>query len=152
MSAQLILSAALLLIVVYAGSQLRSSPLVGIVSMVAAVAGNYLVWFPDQANAIAHALGIGRGADLLMYCWVVISMAILLNLHFKRRQDRELMTMLIRASAIAEAERDLRPDPRGETPPQPRRARQPRARRTRVLRPCPQGAPKRNGWRRKAQP
>ncbi|MBI3154576.1 MAG: DUF2304 domain-containing protein [Burkholderiales bacterium] len=124
MSAQLILSAALLLIVVYAGSQLRSSPLVGVVSMLASATGNYLVWFPGQANAIAHALGIGRGADLLMYCWVVISMAILLNLHFKRRSDRELLTMLIRASAIAEAERDLRSDPGEEA--QPLRARRPR--------------------------
>lgn len=101
---QILLALGLLIIIVYAFTQKAKSPLVSIMTMLSALAGLYFVWAPDQANAIAHAVGIGRGADLTFYCWIVISLAILLNLHFKIRSNLELLTELARKVAIAEAE------------------------------------------------
>lgn len=101
---QILLAIGLLIIMVYAFTQKAKSPVVSILTMISALAGLYFVWAPNQANAIAHAVGIGRGADLTFYCWIVISLAILLNLHFKIRSNLELLTAMARKVAIAEAE------------------------------------------------
>jgi hypothetical protein len=101
---QLLLSASLALIIVYAFTQKAKSPLVSVVTTLSALSGLYFVWAPGQANAIAHAIGIGRGADLIFYCWGVISLVLLLNLHFKVRSNLELLTVLARKVAIREAE------------------------------------------------
>lgn len=101
---QMLLAIGLLIIMVYAFTQKAKSPVVSILTMISALAGLYFVWAPNQANAIAHAVGIGRGADLTFYCWIVISLAILLNLHFKIRSNLELLTAMARKVAIAEAE------------------------------------------------
>ena len=45
--------------------------------------GTYFVWFPNEATAIAMILGVGRGADLLMYCWIIVTIIVVLNLHLK---------------------------------------------------------------------
>jgi hypothetical protein len=102
---QIILSASLLFIVVYAFTQKTKSPFVSAITMLCALSGLYFVWVPDHATVIAHAMGIGRGADLIVYIWIVISLAILLNLHFKVRSSLEVVTSLARMVAIAEAER-----------------------------------------------
>lgn len=101
---QLLLSTSLILIIVYAFTQKAKSPLIGVVTTFAALSGLYFVWAPTQANVLAHAIGIGRGADLIFYCWGIISLALLLNLHFKVRSHMELVTKLARKIAILEAE------------------------------------------------
>lgn len=101
---QLLLGTGLLLIVVYAFTQKAKSPFVSVVTMLCALSGLYFVWAPSHANVIANFIGIGRGADLIFYCWIVISLAILLNLHLKVRSILELVTALARKIAIMEAE------------------------------------------------
>jgi hypothetical protein len=54
-------------------------------------------------------VGIGRGVDLILYTWVVISLIMLLNLHLKLRSQLELITLLARKIAIADALRAVRP-------------------------------------------
>jgi hypothetical protein len=66
----------------------------------ATVIGLWFVWSPDEANQVAHALGIGRGADLLLYCWVLVSTVVLLNLHLKLRGTLRLTTELARQVAL----------------------------------------------------
>src|SRR5262249_34052198 len=68
-----------------------------------AAAGLYFVWVPGHATALAEFAGIGRGVDLIIYTWVVISLLVLLNLHLKLRSQTEAMTGLARAFAIDEA-------------------------------------------------
>lgn len=102
---QLLLSAGLLFVVIYAFAQKAKSPFVSVITVLCAIAGLYFVWAPSDANAIAHSIGIGRGADLVSYCWIVISLALLLNLHFKVRSNLEVVTVLVRNVAIMEAER-----------------------------------------------
>jgi small membrane protein len=101
---QLVLSAGLLFIIVYAITQKAKSPFVSVVATLSALTGLYFVWVPSHANAIAHAIGIGRGADLIFYCWGIISLVLLLNLHFKLRSNSEVVTELARKLAILEAE------------------------------------------------
>ena len=107
MTINVLLSIALLLIVTYAWTQRGQSPAVSVVTLLCAAAAMYFVWAPETANVIAHKLGVGRGADLIFYCWGLISFAVLLNLHFKMRKRDEQMTILARKLAILEAESHL---------------------------------------------
>ena len=103
MIAQLILSAFLLGILLYALTEYRRSPAVGLIAVLAAVGGLYFVWVPSHATHLADFVGIGRGVDLIIYIWIVISLLLLLNLHLKLRAHMELITVLVRELAIANA-------------------------------------------------
>ena len=104
MIAQLILTGLLGGILLYAWGQYRRAPVIGLVSMLAALTGLYFVWFPAQASRLAALVGIGRGVDLILYVWVVISLIVLLNLHLKLRAQMELITVLARRLALANAD------------------------------------------------
>ncbi|MTW15948.1 DUF2304 family protein [Rhodoplanes serenus] len=105
MIAQVFLSVLLAIVLLYAVSTLRKAPVVGIAAILTAMCGLYLVWFPSHATGLAHLAGVGRGADLVVYTWVVISLLMLLNLHLKLRAQMEEITRLARAVALAEAAR-----------------------------------------------
>jgi small membrane protein len=111
MIAQLLLTLLLTVVVLYAWTQLRRSPTVGVLSLLAAAAGLYVVWTPKHATVLAEIAGVGRGADLISYLWIAISLLLLLNLHLKLRSQMELITVLARSLAIAQAtpERPNRP-------------------------------------------
>ena len=103
MIAQLILTALLFGILIYAGAEYRRSPAISLIAVLAASGGLYLVWFPAHATALAEVVGIGRGVDLIIYIWVVISLLVVLNLHLKLRAQMELITALAREITIANA-------------------------------------------------
>jgi small membrane protein len=107
MIAQLVLSVLLAGIVLYAWSQQQRSPVVGLLSMIAAFAGLYFVWVPAHATLLADRFGIGRGVDLIIYIWIAISLLVLLNLHLKLRAQMDLITVLARHLAITGAGRPL---------------------------------------------
>ncbi|MEH2527620.1 MULTISPECIES: DUF2304 domain-containing protein [unclassified Bradyrhizobium] len=103
MIAQLLLTAFLALVLVYAWSAHRTVPIIGLLASGAALAGLYFVWVPEHATALAAFVGIGRGSDLIVYTWVVISLLIMLNLHLKLRLQLDMITRLARAVAIDRA-------------------------------------------------
>jgi hypothetical protein len=103
MIAQLMLSALLGVILLYAWTEYTRTPLIGMMPMVAALTGLYFVWMPEHATWLAALVGIGRGVDLILYVWVVISLIVLLNLHLKLRQQTEVITVLARELAISNA-------------------------------------------------
>ncbi len=103
MIAQLLLTALLALVLVYAWSAHRTVPIIGLLASGAALAGLYFVWVPEHATALAAVVGIGRGSDLIVYTWVVISLLIVLNLHLKLRLQLDMITRLTRAVAIDRA-------------------------------------------------
>ena len=103
MIAQLILTILLGGILLYSWIEYRRAPLIGVFSMLAAFSGLYFVWIPDHASRLAALVGIGRGVDLILYLWVVISLIVLLNLHLKLRSQMEVVTVLAREIAIANA-------------------------------------------------
>jgi small membrane protein len=108
MIAQLVLSALLFGILLYAWTEYRRSPAVGLAAVLAACGGLYFVWFPTHATVLAELAGIGRGVDLIIYVWVVISLLIVFNLHLKLRAQMELITELAREIAIVKAQTDRR--------------------------------------------
>jgi small membrane protein len=103
MIAQLGLSILLGGFIGYAWTEYSRSPAIGVVSMLVAAVGLYFVWVPEHATWLAALVGIGRGVDLILYVWVVISLVMLLNLHLKLRAQMELITILARRIAIADA-------------------------------------------------
>jgi len=123
MIAQFILSLLLAGILLYAWGEYRRSPTVAIMVVLIAGAGLYFVWMPDHSTRLAELVGIGRGVDLILYIWVCISLVVLLNLHLKLRTQMELVTMLARKLALADATSAGEPEQaataahRGKTPP-----------------------------------
>ena len=103
MIAQAVLSLLLGGVLVYSWAEHRRSPIVALMSGTAALAGLYFVLFPSHSTRVAELVGIGRGADLILYMWVCISLIILLNLHLKLRTQHELITALARTIALANA-------------------------------------------------
>jgi hypothetical protein len=103
MIAQLLLTMLLGGILLYAWTEYRRAPVIGVLAMLAALAGLYFVWIPEHASRLAALVGIGRGVDLILYLWVVISLIVVLNLHLKLRAQMEVITVLAREIAIANA-------------------------------------------------
>ena len=66
------------------------------------VAGGAIIWH-DVTSVIARALGIGRGADLVLYCAVVVMMVGFLMVYVRMRRIRRELTLLVRELAIREA-------------------------------------------------
>jgi small membrane protein len=103
MIAQVVLSLLLGIVLLYAWAQYRRSPIVTVLSCAVSLIGFYFVWFPSHATRVAEFVGIGRGADLVLYVWACISLVVLLNLHLKLRTQHELLTQLARSIALANA-------------------------------------------------
>ena len=104
MIAQLVLSGLLAAILFYAWIEYRRSPAVAILTVLVTTSGIYFVWVPEHSTQLAELAGIGRGVDLILYIWVCISLIVLLNLHLKLRTQMELITLLARKTAIADAQ------------------------------------------------
>lgn len=64
----------------------------------------YAVLFPQHTTWLAHQLGIGRGADLLLYLLVVAFIFGMLNTYLRFRGITQQLTELARTLAIREAE------------------------------------------------
>ncbi|ULQ55717.1 DUF2304 domain-containing protein [Flavihumibacter rivuli] len=60
------------------------------------------VLMPELANKLAHKLGVGRGADLVMYVSILLFWFILIKLYAKIRKLEAQVTDLIRNQTIAE--------------------------------------------------
>jgi hypothetical protein len=103
MIAELVLSLLLGGVLLYAWAQYRRSPIVTVLSCAVSLIGFYFVWLPSHATRVAELVGIGRGADLVLYVWACISLVVLLNLHLKLRTQHELLTQLARSIALANA-------------------------------------------------
>lgn len=84
-------------------AEYRRSPTVAILAAFVAMVGLYFVWFPAHSTRLAALVGIGRGADLILYIWVCISVIVILNVHLKLRTQMELLTILARKVALADA-------------------------------------------------
>ena len=65
MIAQLILSALLAAVLLYAWTEYRRSPAVAVLTVAIASSGLYFVWMPEQSTQLAELVGIGRGVDLI---------------------------------------------------------------------------------------
>lgn len=103
MIAKLFLSLGLLIFIGYVLSSNYITRRASLALSIVPLCGVGLVWSPDTANAIAASVGIGRGADLLLYCWVVVSLLITLVLHVRIRVLHREITELARAIGLQKA-------------------------------------------------
>src|SRR3981081_2953312 len=103
MIAKIVFSLLLGTALLYAWIEYHKSPVVAVLTSMVALAGLYFVWVPSHSTRLAEFVGIGRGVDLIIYIWIVISLLLLLNLHLKLRAHMELITVLARELAIANA-------------------------------------------------
>ena len=62
------------------------------------------VLFPNATNVIAHHLGVGRGADLLLYMNVFATVHGFLLLYAKTRKLEQKLTTQVRSLAIRDAQ------------------------------------------------
>ena len=100
MIAQVVLISNLLLVIIYALTQLSRSRYLSIGAILSALSGITLVVYPEISNVLAKGVGIGRGVDLIFYIFMVVTYIMLFNLHVRAREHTETVTELARGVAL----------------------------------------------------
>ena len=59
-----------------------------------------VIIFPEATSLLAHRLGIGRGADLIMYVSLLISFYLIFRLYLAVVRLEQAITMVVRAIAL----------------------------------------------------
>ncbi len=96
---QIVLIAALILFVVYI-YRLRTVFLDRIIYLLCALVGIILVIDPPLTTQIANWLGIGRGADLLFYLFIIASLFYVVATRSRIRRLEQQITRLVQQNAI----------------------------------------------------
>src|SRR6185437_12460723 len=100
MISQYLLSFVLLCILSYFATTRGGSRIGRLFICVVVLGGTVLVWQPESSNLIAHAIGISRGADLLFYLWVTISLFLIGRLRLQVWRQGRVLTTLVRTVAL----------------------------------------------------
>lgn len=95
-------------LIIYALLQKREFPIVAKALPFVALLGIYVLWFPESTSKAASWMGIGRGVDLMLYVWILVSGLLILVLHLKLVTYDRRLTELVRFVAVQTA-----------TPPEP---------------------------------
>jgi small membrane protein len=61
-----------------------------------------IIVFPDATSFLAHLLGIGRGADLIIYLSLLVSFYLVFRLYATIARLEQAITALVRAIALAQ--------------------------------------------------
>jgi hypothetical protein len=104
MTIQLFLTVLLAAVAVIVALQRSTSLLLRLAVLSVVTTGVFFVWLPEQTTRLALTLGVGRGADLLLYLWVVITLALIVLLYLKIVQLSRKITELTRALALTRPE------------------------------------------------
>jgi hypothetical protein len=59
-----------------------------------------VIIFPDATSLLAHLLGIGRGADLIIYTSLLISFYLIFRLYLALARLEQAITKVVRAIAL----------------------------------------------------
>ncbi|SRR6266511_1307569 len=98
---QILLLSILSVLACFVSLQRVTSAAVRFTALVLLATGAYFVLVPEHANAVARLLGVGRGADLMMYLWVVVTLFIILLLYLKIIELNRTITQIARHLAIS---------------------------------------------------
>ncbi len=85
----------------YAQFQRSTSGIVSGLTALSSLVGLILVWNPDLSTVVAHAAGVGRGADLIFYAFIAAAAFISLYLHLRIETSNRMITDLARAVALS---------------------------------------------------
>lgn len=102
----LILAAVVVLLVYF--NRLRSRLLDRLLFFLLALIAVVMVIRPDWASGVAHFLGVGRGADLVVYLGITGLAFLWLGLYTRQRELDVRLTELTRRLAMLEAEKGKR--------------------------------------------
>lgn len=100
---QLILIPILAVVVAVYFGRFRSGSIDRILVLLLGVVGTVMVAMPEWANTLAHFVGVGRGADLIIYFSLVGVAFLFLMLYSRLRVLESRLTVLARAEAIEHA-------------------------------------------------
>jgi hypothetical protein len=109
MLSQWVLVAALVLVGLYLLKAKRSANQQAIRRLfivVGLIAGFVAVLFPEYTNVVAGFLGIGRGADLLLYSFVVFALFYAVYQYRRQLWQEKVTTDLARALTLTRAKLD----------------------------------------------
>lgn len=98
---RILLTVLLSLGLVFAMREWKQSRVLFTATLALTLGGIALVWFDGTATAIANALGVGRGADLVLYVSAAISFVLVVSLLLRIKRLQEQLTQLARAVALA---------------------------------------------------
>lgn len=59
-----------------------------------------IIIFPDATSFVAHLLGIGRGADLIMYASLLLIFYLIFRIHLTLARIEQEITEIVRAIAL----------------------------------------------------
>ena len=90
-----------LIVMTYSAREWRRSRLIGMALAVCSLVACVLVWFPTLSDQLAHLVGVGRGADVVLYCYSAISFIMILNIGLKQRDLHQSITQLARYIAVS---------------------------------------------------
>lgn len=107
MTIQLILSAAFMVslwLVWRRRNQNAVSTPVALLWTFGVIGGLVVTWYPDTASFFASLVGVGRGADLVVYLGIILLFVLVFQLHVSHvRLEREL-TKMVREEALKDLE------------------------------------------------
>ncbi len=102
---QLVLSAAFLASLWLVWRRRRQNAVTGAVVFLwtlGVIGGLVVTWYPDTASFIANLVGVGRGADLVVYLAIALLFVLVFQLHVSHvRLEREL-TKIVREESLKE--------------------------------------------------
>lgn len=76
---------------------------VKLLAILFAVAAISVILFPESANNLANTLGVGRGADLILYFLTTFFLFFILSYYIRSSDDNKKIVILARRIAIIEA-------------------------------------------------
>ena len=103
-SIQGILIVCLLMAAILASVAFRARLVYRLLAVVLFLAATIFIFSPDLTTVIARSLGVGRGADQLLYVALIAGVHIALLLYRRTRELDRRMTELVRAAAIRDAQ------------------------------------------------
>lgn len=95
-----IIIGSLLLILAYAFTQQKRSPLISGALAAIVFVGLILTLFPEVLQMLANDLGVGRGVDLMFYMVILAAFLAIVNLHMRVRSLQDSLRDLARAQAL----------------------------------------------------
>ena len=99
----ILLMLTLLITLTYSLLLVHQGSIIGLALSLLCLSAILLVILPERATEVANILGVGRGADLLLYFCFMSGSIIFLLIHVRIRKQNYMITKIVREIAIASA-------------------------------------------------
>lgn len=103
MNIKIILLIPLLLLIILMLPRFRRHAMSRLIMIIISLLGVVFVLFPSLSNKLAQYVGVGRGADLIIYLFMVFSFLYNIYIYAKLRMMRQDQTEIVKQIAIQNA-------------------------------------------------